>query len=156
MEVTRFAPSPTGYLHLGHAYSALRAAEAGDRFLLRIEDIDRGRCRPEYETAIFEDLEWLGLEWEQPVRRQSDHFDDYRDALDRLEDMGTIYPCFCTRSDIRREIERAGDAPQGPDGPVYPGICRNLSAGSGGRGSAPAKTTPCGSMSNRPANGSGG
>lgn len=129
MEVTRFAPSPTGYLHLGHAYSAFRAAEAGDRFLLRIEDIDRGRCRSEYETAIFEDLEWLGLEWEQPVRRQSDHFDDYRAALDRLDDMGAIYPCFCTRSDIRREIERAGDAPQGPDGPVYPGICRNLSAG---------------------------
>ncbi len=127
MEVTRFAPSPTGYLHLGHAYSAILASEAGDRFLLRIEDIDGGRCRPEFEAAIFEDLEWLGLEWEKPVRRQSDHFDDYRVALDRLSGNGLIYPCFCTRTDIRREIERAGGAPQGPDGPVYPGICRALS-----------------------------
>jgi glutamyl-Q tRNA(Asp) synthetase len=128
--VTRFAPSPTGLLHIGHAYSALfavRAAEGG-RFLLRIEDIDLGRCRPEFEQAIYEDLAWLGLEWEMPVRRQSDHFDDYRDALRKLDEMGLIYPCFCTRKDIQREVERAGRAPHGPDGILYPGTCRALSA----------------------------
>ncbi len=128
MEVTRFAPSPTGYLHLGHAYAALLAAGAGERFLLRIEDIDRGRCRPEFEPAIYEDLAWLGLAWEIPVRRQSDHFDDYAAALDRLSGMHMTYPCFCSRGDIRAEIERAGGAPHGPDGPVYPGICRDLSS----------------------------
>lgn len=129
--VTRFAPSPTGDLHLGHAYSALFAARAaansGGRFLLRIEDIDQGRCRPEFEAGIFEDLAWLGIAWEQPVRRQSEHFDAYRAALARLETDGLIYPCFCTRRDIQAEIEAAGGAPQGPDGPVYPGTCRNLS-----------------------------
>jgi len=129
--VTRFAPSPTGYLHIGHAYSALvawhTAAEAGGRFILRIEDIDLGRCKPEFEAAIYEDLAWLGIEWEKPVRRQSDHLDDYAAALARLETMGLSYPCFCTRSDIRAELERIGGAPQGPAGPVYPGTCRNLS-----------------------------
>lgn len=128
--VTRFAPSPTGYLHLGHAYSALFAARAaGDdgRFLLRIEDIDKGRCRPAFEDAIYEDLAWLGLDWEQPVRRQSDHFDDYHAALDELADAGLTYPCFCTRKDIQAEIDAAGGAPHGPDGPVYPGTCRHLS-----------------------------
>ena len=128
--VTRFAPSPTGLLHLGHAHAALfawRAAEAvGGRFLLRIEDIDIGRCRPEFETAILEDLAWLGLTWETPVRRQSEHQADYRAALTRLEATGLLYPCFCTRKEIRAEIERAGRAPHGPDGPLYPGTCRRL------------------------------
>lgn len=126
--VTRFAPSPTGYLHLGHAYSALFAARHGARFILRIEDIDLARCRPEFEDAIFEDLGWLGLQWEYPVRRQSDHFDDYRAALDRLRELGLLYPCFCTRAEIAREIAAADSAPHGPDGPLYPGTCRRLTA----------------------------
>lgn len=130
MLVTRFAPSPTGPLHLGHALSALTgwqaARAANGRFLLRIEDIDLGRCRPEFETAIYEDLRWLGLDWETPVRRQSEHFADYSDALDRLDAMGLIYPCFCTRADIEAEIAAAGGAPHGPDGPHYPGTCRKL------------------------------
>ena len=125
--VTRFAPSPTGYLHMGHAFSALfayqAAREANGRFLLRIEDIDRGRCRPEFEAAIFEDLAWLGLTWQEPVRRQSDHFDDYATALDRLNGEGLLYPCFCSR----REIMESSHAPHGPEGPVYPGTCRSLS-----------------------------
>ena len=128
--VTRFAPSPTGYLHLGHARSALagwRAArEAGGRFLLRLEDIDRGRCRAEFAAAIIEDLAWLGLGWDGEVRRQSEHFDDYRRALGRLAALGVLYPCFCTRRDIAAEIARAGGAPQGEAGPVYPGTCRQL------------------------------
>jgi glutamyl-Q tRNA(Asp) synthetase len=126
--VTRFAPSPTGALHLGHAYAALFAADAagGGRFLLRIEDIDRTRCRREFEAAIYADLAWLGLRWEEPVRRQSEHLADYAAALDRLEEAGLLYPCFCTRADIRAEIARAGAAPQGPEGPVYPGTCRRL------------------------------
>ena len=128
--VTRFAPSPTGRLHLGHAYSALFAAEiasaTGGSFLLRIEDIDCTRCRPEFEDGILEDMAWLGLEWEEPVRRQSDHLTDYRAALDRLSEIGAVYPCFCTRNDIKREIERAGHAPHGRDGPIYPGTCRTL------------------------------
>jgi glutamyl-Q tRNA(Asp) synthetase len=126
-EVTRFAPSPTGWLHLGHAYAALFAQEkaGGGRFLIRLEDIDGTRARPEYEEAIFEDLAWLGLSWEMPVRRQSDHFDDYRSALAKLETLGVLYPCFCTRREIQEEIARAGNAPQGPDGPLYPGTCRN-------------------------------
>ncbi len=122
--VTRFAPSPTGLLHLGHAFSALFAAAAGDRFLLRIEDIDRTRCRPQYEAAILEDLAWLGLSWETPVRRQSEHFADYRAALDRLDVMTLLYPCFCTRKDIAASV----DAPHGPDGPLYPGTCRHRGA----------------------------
>ena len=132
MLVTRFAPSPTGRLHLGHALSALvgwRAARAANgRFLLRIEDIDLARCRPEFEAAIHEDLRWLGLDWETPVRRQSEHFAEYSDALDRLDAMGLIYPCFCTRADVEAEISAAGGAPQGPDGPHYPGTCRKLTA----------------------------
>jgi glutamyl-Q tRNA(Asp) synthetase len=129
-ETTRFAPSPTGWLHLGHAYAALFAAEQADggRFLIRLEDIDATRARPEYEEAIFEDLAWLGLSWEKPVRRQSDHFDDYRAALGQLEAKGLLYPCFCTRREIQDEIARAGNAPQGPDGPLYPGTCRHLDA----------------------------
>jgi glutamyl-Q tRNA(Asp) synthetase len=130
MPVTRFAPSPTGYLHLGHAFSALFAAQAAGpdgRFILRIEDIDRSRCRPAFTQAILEDLAWLGLAWEVPVRVQSEHMDDYAVALERLDAMGLIYPCFCTRAAIAREIEAAGGAPQGPDGPAYPGTCRSLS-----------------------------
>ena len=127
---TRFAPSPTGYLHLGHAYSARIArdaarAEAG-RFLLRIEDIDRGRCRPEYEDAILEDLAWLGLTWDGEVRRQSEHFADYHGALAQLAARELLYPCFCTRKEIQAEIAAADSAPQGPDGPLYPGTCRRL------------------------------
>ncbi len=130
--VTRFAPSPTGFLHLGHAHSALagwRAArEAGGRFLLRIEDIDPVRCRPEFTEAILEDLAWLGLDWDGPVRVQSEHLAEYRVALDALAARGLLYPCFCTRAEIAREIAAAGHAPHGPDGPLYPGTCRRLSA----------------------------
>ncbi|MBT5456014.1 MAG: tRNA glutamyl-Q(34) synthetase GluQRS [Rhodospirillaceae bacterium] len=130
--VTRFAPSPTGYLHIGHAHSALdawrRAKESGGRFILRIEDIDAGRCKPEFEEAIYEDLQWLGLEWERPVRRQSDHMADYREALSVLETAGMTYPCFCTRGHIRAEIQRMGGAPHADAGEaVYPGTCRALS-----------------------------
>jgi glutamyl-Q tRNA(Asp) synthetase len=126
MIVTRFAPSPTGYLHLGHAFAAITACEAGERFLLRIEDIDRIRCRPEYESAIFEDLAWLGLSWERPVLRQSERMDAYRTALDTLRDRSLVYPCFCTRKDIADEIAGSAEAPHGPDGPLYPGTCRLL------------------------------
>ncbi len=126
-EITRFAPSPTGLLHLGHAFSALFAQKQGNRFLLRIEDIDRGRCRPEFIQAIYDDLAWLGLEWEMPVRIQSQHMDDYASALSRLDEQGLLYPCFCTRKDIQAEIEHAGHAPHGPDGLLYPGTCRTLS-----------------------------
>lgn len=135
MIVTRFAPSPTGHLHLGHAYSALlahrAATESGGRFLLRMEDIDPVRCGPEYTEAIFEDLRWLGLTWEEPVRRQSEHMANYRQALEKLKNMGLLYPCFCTRSEVEAEIAAAGHAPhlkkQGPDGPLYPRTCRELS-----------------------------
>lgn len=131
--VTRFAPSPTGRLHLGHAYSALfawqLAQEEGGRFLLRIEDIDRARCRPEFDAGILEDLAWLGLEWESPVWRQSERMAIYDDALAALEIQDLLYPCFCTRKDIEREIAAAGHAPHGPDGPVYPGTCRALDPG---------------------------
>ena len=119
--VTRFAPSPTGPLHLGHAYTALFAAERGDRFLLRIEDIDQTRCRPAYEAAIYDDLHWLGLTWEAPVLRQSTRADAYRQVLDLLSQKGLTYHCTCTRGDIRAALS----APQGPDGPIYPGTCRD-------------------------------
>jgi glutamyl-Q tRNA(Asp) synthetase len=126
--VTRFAPSPNGFLHLGHAFSALTAFDAaravGGRFLLRIEDIDGGRSRRELEAAIYEDLAWLGLRWEDPVRRQSDHLDEYAAALARLDAAQLLYPCFCTR----REIEDALTAPHGPAAGVYPGICRRRDA----------------------------
>ena len=133
--VSRFAPSPTGRLHLGHAYSALFAAQAAKqaqgRFIVRMEDIDPGRCRTEYDEQILEDLTWLGLSWDGPVRRQSQHMSDYKAALQKLSDMDVLYPCFCTRSDIRREIEACGyaphNSPSGPDGPLYPGSCRALS-----------------------------
>jgi glutamyl-Q tRNA(Asp) synthetase len=129
--VTRFAPSPTGRLHLGHAHSALLAhglaRKSSGRFLLRIEDIDPQRCRSEFETGIYEDLQWLGLDWEAPVRRQSEHGDEYRAALDRLASAGFLYPCFCSRKEIQAEIARAVAAPHGPEGAPYPGICRELS-----------------------------
>jgi glutamyl-Q tRNA(Asp) synthetase len=128
MSTTRFAPSPTGYLHLGHAFAALTAARSGTRLLVRIEDIDATRCRLEYETAIFEDLAWLGLAWEQPVLRQSARMGAYAAALDRLKAQELVYPCFCTRAEIAEEIARAGDAPHGPEGMHYPGTCRHLSA----------------------------
>lgn len=128
---TRFAPSPTGPLHLGHAYSALlahdMAAAEGGRFLLRIEDIDQSRARPEWEAQIYEDLAWLGLSWPQPVMRQSQRLPRYRAALDRLTALGLTYPCRCNRADI----EAAAGAPQegvpqfGPDGRIYPGTCRS-------------------------------
>ncbi len=128
--VTRFAPSPTGLLHLGSAYAALvawtRAREAGGRFLVRIEDTDVRRSRREYETAILRDLKWLGLDWDGEVRRQSDHFSDYGRELDRLAKRGLVYPCFCSRAEIEREIAASASAPHGPDGPLYPGTCRHL------------------------------
>lgn len=152
MIVTRFAPSPTGYLHLGHAFAALTAARAGMRFLLRIEDLDKGRAREEFVAAIFEDLTWLGLGWEEPVLRQSSRATAYGEALAQLKPF--TYPCFCTRKEIADEIVRASEAPhinilpipqtgdllsaprnsdlqsaprRGPDGPLYPGTCRRLS-----------------------------
>lgn len=127
-QVTRFAPSPTGRLHLGHAFSALVAWEfaqrSGGRFLLRIEDIDRTRCRPEFVEGIYEDLAWLGLSWETPVRIQSQHAADTAEALERLQAMGLLYPCFCTRKDILREVEAAPSAPHETEGAIYPGTCR--------------------------------
>lgn len=130
--VTRFAPSPSGYLHLGHAYAALIAYECaragGGAFLVRLEDLDAGRCRPEFEHGILEDLAWLGLVPDQPPIRQSEHGTVYAAALDRLEELGVIYPCFCTRRQIRAEIAHAAHAPHGPAGEmIYPGICRSLS-----------------------------
>ena len=118
--VTRFAPSPTGPLHLGHAFAALTAAGRADRFLLRIEDIDQTRCRPDYEQAIYDDLHWLGLTWETPVLRQSTRSTAYQIALDRLTALGLTYHCTCTRADIRAALS----APQGPAAPAYPGTCR--------------------------------
>ncbi|PPR12225.1 MAG: Glutamate--tRNA ligase [Alphaproteobacteria bacterium MarineAlpha11_Bin1] len=129
-QITRFAPSPTGYLHVGHAFSALTAFNArgiNGTFHLRIEDIDPLRCKPEFTDAIFEDLKWLGLGWETPVRKQSEHMGDYDNALHRIEMQGLLYPCFCTRSEIKTEIEKSSCAPHGPDGPIYPGTCRHLS-----------------------------
>jgi len=128
--ILRFAPSPNGFLHVGHAYSALftwgAAAKAGGQVLLRIEDIDLGRCRTEYREQIYDDLTWLGLKWPQPVRVQSEHFDDYRAAAVVLSDKGLLYPCFCTR----KQILAHGDEQLDPDGAVrYPGTCRHLSAG---------------------------
>ncbi len=137
MNRTRFAPSPTGPLHLGHAFAALTAAGLADQgeFLLRIEDIDQSRSRPAYEAAIFEDLAWLGLDWAKPVMRQSERMAAYQAALDRLAGLGLVYPCSCTRADIKAAL----DAPQeghaaviGPDGPVYPGTCRHRSMAEAG------------------------
>jgi len=126
--VFRFAPSPNGYLHLGHALSALlnadRARASGGRLLLRIEDIDETRCRPEYEAAIYEDLRWLGLAWEEPVRRQSEHFADYRHVLGQLEAMGLVYTAFESRAEIA-----ALATGRDPDGaPLYPGTAKTMTA----------------------------
>ena len=127
--VLRFAPSPNGALHLGHAYSALMnerlAAEMGGRVILRIEDLDRARCKPHFEAAIIDDLAWLGLHFSAPWRRQSEHGDDYAAALKRLARQGLVYPCFCTRS----EVAGASAGLRDPDGaPLYPGTCRALSS----------------------------
>ena len=133
---TRFAPSPTGPLHLGHAYAALTAAALADegQFLLRIEDIDQTRCRPEWETALCDDLHWLGLNWPLPVMRQSGRLPAYRAALDRLAATGLIYPCRCRRADIADALSapQEGAAVIGPDGPVYPGTCRGRSMAEAG------------------------
>ena len=134
--VFRFAPSPNGYLHLGHALSALlnfdMARAAGGRLLLRIEDIDQTRCRPEYEAAIYEDLAWLGIAWEEPVRRQSEHFDEYRKALRQLEARRLTFPSFESRSELARMVsDRESHArwPRDPDGaPLYPGTARVMAA----------------------------
>jgi glutamyl-Q tRNA(Asp) synthetase len=133
--VFRFAPSPNGYLHLGHAFSALLnfelARQTGGRFLLRLEDIDTVRCRPEFETAIYRDLAWLGIAWEEPVRRQSRHFADYRAAIDTLSAQGLIYPSFESRAEIAALVaqrEAGGPWPRDPDGaPLYPGTARQMS-----------------------------
>lgn len=129
--VTRFAPSPTGPLHLGHAFSALtafdRAMARGGRFLLRVEDIDPARSKPDWEAAIYEDLHWLGLDWPLPVMRQSERLPLYRDALDQLADLGLLYPCSCRRGDIRAALSapQEGAPLTGPDGLIYPGTCRH-------------------------------
>lgn len=129
--VTRFAPSPTGRLHVGHGWSALQAfdlaRETGGRFLLRIEDTDVTRCRPDFTQGIYEDLRWLGIDWDG-LMIQSGRFPAYEAALARLRAMGVVYPCFCTRSDIAREVAESLHAPHGADGPLYPGLCRALSA----------------------------
>lgn len=133
--VFRFAPSPNGYLHLGHAYSALLnfdlARAGGGRFLLRIEDIDSARCKPEFEAAIYEDLGWLGISWETPVRRQSGHFASYRAAVEKLGEQGLIYPSFESRAEIARLVAEQGLAwPSDPDGaPLYPGTAKSLGSG---------------------------
>ena len=132
--VFRFAPSPNGYLHLGHALSALidfdMARAVGGRFLLRIEDIDATRCRPEYEAAIYEDLAWLGISWEEPVRRQSEHLDDYRSAIAQLWQQGLVYPSFESRAEIARLFaQREGEATWPRDtewAPLYPGASKSL------------------------------
>lgn len=138
---TRFAPSPTGPLHLGHAFAALTAVRLADpgQFLLRIEDIDQSRCRPEYEALIAEDLRWLGLDWPQPAMRQSERLPAYQAALDQLAALDLTYPCQCRRADIRAALSapQEGAAPMiGPDGPVYPGTCRHRRMSDAGPGDA--------------------
>ena len=130
--VTRFAPSPTGRLHLGHAFSALLAHDLarsrGGAFLLRIEDIDPGRSRAEHVDSIIEDLAWLGIDWDGEIVFQSERLGLYGEALERLRMAGLVYPCFCTRAAIAAEIAASAAAPHGPDGPLYPGTCRVLAA----------------------------
>ena len=126
MIVTRFAPSPTGLLHLGHALAAITAHESGDDFLLRIEDIDKGRSRDKFIESIFFDLKWLGLSWDEPSLRQSTRMGAYADALLNLKARGLVYPCFCTRREIQAEWAAMAAAPQTAEGPIYPGTCRKL------------------------------
>lgn len=137
---TRFAPSPTGFLHLGHAYAALVAATRASpgAFLLRIEDIDTARCRQEFEAAIYEDLAWLGLDWQRPVMRQSDRRAAYEAALTRLISLGICYPCRCSRGDIRAALSapQEGAPLTGPDGLIYPGTCRGRGMSEAGDGEA--------------------
>jgi len=132
MVTTRFAPSPTGNLHLGHAFAALVAhrfsVAKGGRFLLRFEDIDHTRVRPQFYRQIEDDLYWLGLAWETPVWKQRDRLDSYHEALSRLKNLGVVYPCFCTRREIEQELAHLTRAPHGPEGPLYPGTCRNLTS----------------------------
>jgi glutamyl-Q tRNA(Asp) synthetase len=136
VKVSRFAPSPTGWLHLGHAYSAVlghdRATQSGGRFLVRIEDLDQSRSRPEFVEAIFADLEWLGLDWSEPVLVQSQRSGAYAAALERLRGLDLVYPCFCTRADIAAALE----APHGPQ-TGYPGTCRGLPDDAARRAAAP-------------------
>jgi len=132
--ITRFAPSPTGFLHLGHAYSALfsekQARVKGGQFILRIEDIDTSRTKPEFEDAIFEDLSWLGLKWELPVRRQSDHFKEYEKAINNLRKLDLVYPCFCSRKEIRSAIFNSNLTTTDPlnrdKSQIYPGTCKKI------------------------------
>ena len=133
MTTTRFAPSPSGRLHLGHAFSAVVAREVGERFLVRIEDLDPGRCRPEYVAGIFEDLAWLGITPDAPPLVQSERVADYAAALDRLRHEGLVYPCFCTRADIAASLT----APHGDAGSAYPGTCRGLPDDPARRASTP-------------------
>jgi len=131
--LTRFAPSPTGYLHLGHAYAAMTvfdaARDAGGTCLLRVEDIDVTRCKPEFEAAVYEDLGWLGCDWPEPVRRQSEHFSEYHSALEKLHARGLVYRCFKTRKEIAEDIARAPHHPgEGPEGVIYPGPSNPMSA----------------------------
>ena len=128
---TRFAPSPTGHLHLGHIFSAFFAFEAskilGGEFIVRIEDIDPQRSRAHFEKSIFDDLDWIGIKYRKDIRRQSEKMSDYKAAIEELDRLNIIYPCFCTRSEIQAEILRAGNAPHGIDHSIYPGTCRRLS-----------------------------
>src|SRR5258706_5886461 len=140
MIVTRLAPSPTGLLHLGHAYAAITAYESGDDFLLRIEDIDKGRSRDKFIQSIFYDLKWLGLSWDEPSLRQSARMGAYAEALVNLKARGLVYPCFCTRAEIATEVGRIGEAQHGPDGPIYPGTCRALSLEEGQKRIAAGET----------------
>lgn len=133
MSTTRFAPSPSGRLHLGHAYSAVVGRRAGDRFHLRIEDLDSGRCRPEFVEGILEDLRWLGVDWDGEVLVQSERTHLYAEALNRLRGMGLVYACFCTRADIAASLT----APHGDAGAAYPGTCRGLADDPGRRASTP-------------------
>lgn len=128
MPVTRFAPSPTGLLHLGHAYSAWKSREwsEGAGFLIRIEDLDRERSRRDFEAALLDDLNWLGIWPTQPPVRQSERTGLYEEALANLRSQGLLYPCFCSRKEIQEEARRIGSAPHGPDGLLYPGVCRTL------------------------------
>lgn len=130
--ITRFAPSPTGLLHLGHAYAAVfarnMAEENGGRFYLRFEDIDTTRVRDEFYLAIEQDLAWLDIRWNGTPIRQIDRLPTYMDALEKLKSLGVVYPCFCTRREIENEIANMGNAPHGPEGALYPGTCRGLSS----------------------------